>query len=148
MRHLTLGFGSKRSLLWQKQERNGPEPEKVPQSHGKGGMDLDGLGIPKENSLLRILSLHYDTGVPEPTLFDLQLLQGLKLAHIYGSGFRFPKSEELWAEVISCGQEVAAFSVLTLLKSCSVPKLWSQTTWLQYGLQCCISQTPSPGLTG
>lgn len=51
MRHLTLGFGSKQALLWQKQERNGPEPEKVPQSHGKGRMDLDGLGIPRENSL-------------------------------------------------------------------------------------------------
>lgn len=46
-----LGTGSKQALLWQKQERNGPEPEKVPQSHGKGRMDLDGLGIPRENSL-------------------------------------------------------------------------------------------------
>ena len=101
-------------------------------------MDLDGLGIPKENSLLRILSLHYDTGVPEPTVFDLQLLRGLKLAHIYGSGFRFPKSEELWVEVISCGQEVAAFPVLTLVKSCSVPKLWSLTMLPGYSVDCSV----------
>lgn len=45
--HLTLNCGSRQAAVWQKQKRSGPELGKVPQSYGRSGMGLDGIGIPK-----------------------------------------------------------------------------------------------------
>lgn len=54
--HLTLNCGPRQAVVWQKQKRNGPELGKVSQSYGRSGMGLDGIGIPKYNSLFWILS--------------------------------------------------------------------------------------------
>lgn len=59
----------------------------------------------------------------------------------------FSKSDEPWAEVTLCAQEVTDSIVLTLVRSCCGHKLWLLcVTWPQHELQCATSQVPTLGL--
>lgn len=71
--HLTLNCGPRQAAVWQKQKRNGPELGKVPQSYGRSGMGLDGIGIPKYTSLFWILSPPFLIRECQLTLFGFLL---------------------------------------------------------------------------